>query len=83
MYEAAQNFELFSSIQNQNLINRKPATVDVLFKGYHLSLQSSYGTVLLYFSYFYYCGKGQSQLSFQCFFTFLFTTTYCIIRRVQ
>jgi hypothetical protein len=32
---AAQNFELFSSIQDQNQKNQKPVAVDVLFKAYH------------------------------------------------
>jgi hypothetical protein len=32
LYEAAQNFELFSNIQDQNLKNQKHVAVDVLFK---------------------------------------------------
>ncbi len=34
MYEAAQNFELFSNIQDQNLKNQKHLAVYVLFKAY-------------------------------------------------
>ena len=34
LYEAAQNFELFSNIQDQNLKNQKHVAVDVLFKAY-------------------------------------------------
>jgi hypothetical protein len=32
--EVAQNFELFSNIQDQNLKNKKHIAVDVLFKTY-------------------------------------------------
>jgi hypothetical protein len=31
LYETAQNFELFSNIQDQNLKNQNPVAVDVLF----------------------------------------------------
>jgi hypothetical protein len=34
LHEAAQNFEVFSNIQNSNLKNQKPTAVDVLFKAY-------------------------------------------------
>jgi hypothetical protein len=34
LYEAAQNFEFFSNIQDQNKNIQKPITVDVLFKSY-------------------------------------------------
>jgi hypothetical protein len=34
LYEAAQIFELFSNIQDQNLKNQKHIAVDVLFKAY-------------------------------------------------
>jgi hypothetical protein len=34
LYEEAQNFELFSNIQDQNLKNQKHIAVDVLFKAY-------------------------------------------------
>jgi hypothetical protein len=34
LYEAAQNFEFFSNIQDQNKKIQKPITVDVLFKSY-------------------------------------------------
>ncbi len=34
MYEAAQNFELISNIQDQNLKNQKHIAVNVLFKAY-------------------------------------------------
>jgi hypothetical protein len=34
LYEAAQNFYLFSNIQDQNKKNKKPIEVDGLFKAY-------------------------------------------------
>jgi hypothetical protein len=34
LYEAAQNFEVFSNIQNKKFKNKKPVAVDVLFKAY-------------------------------------------------
>jgi hypothetical protein len=39
LYEAAQNFELFSNIQDKNL-NQKPIEVDVYFKAYPMVLLS-------------------------------------------
>jgi hypothetical protein len=34
LYEAAQNFEIFSKFQDQNLKIQKPIAVDVLFQAY-------------------------------------------------
>jgi hypothetical protein len=40
LYEAAQNFYLFSNIQEQNYKNQKHIAVDVLFKAYPMILLS-------------------------------------------
>jgi hypothetical protein len=37
LYLAAQNFELFSNIQDKKLKNQKPIAVDVLFKAYPMA----------------------------------------------
>jgi hypothetical protein len=37
LYEAAQNFDLFSNIQDQNLKNQKHIAIEVLFRAYPLS----------------------------------------------
>jgi hypothetical protein len=34
LYEAAQNFDLFSDIQDQNLKIKKPIAADVLYRAY-------------------------------------------------
>jgi hypothetical protein len=34
LYEAAQNFDLFSNIQDQKLKNQKHIAIDVLFNAY-------------------------------------------------
>jgi hypothetical protein len=41
MYEADQNFELFSNIQDQNLKNQKHIAVDVLSKAFPMIPLSS------------------------------------------
>ncbi len=39
LYEAAQNFDLFSNIQDQKLKNQKHIAVDVLFNAYPMTLR--------------------------------------------